>query len=219
MLNLAFFDSESIKLAQDFPDGWGVEVPNPFGKPWTQSNVPLMQFGMGCIYDNDGIRFYSDPMECLQTLLSPSVDAVVTFNGEGFDFHLLLGSIEPPEGSGAALKFGDGYLETYEALQAKSIDVLKVVTQAIGHRIKLDQLTSVLFDRKKEIDPVKWWPMYNGTPEQRVVAINYLLGDVMQLYKVYAVGHELGELAFRDNLGVLKKFSVKMPTVNDLKKV
>ena len=214
--NYAFFDLETRKISTDFPDGWGADVGLPDGSK-TQRNILRMQFGVGCIFDNQGIRFYDDPMDCLAALLDDSVDAIIGYNTERFDLPVLLGSVDDQFTSGK-VQLTEGFKAAYGLLKAKSIDLLRIVEAVLGHRVKLDQITQVMFDHKKEQDGATWWPDYNSTDLQiRTRAVNYLLGDVMQLYKIYGVAHELGQLAYKDQMGQTRKFSIKVPTVASLR--
>jgi len=216
--NYAFFDLETRKLASHFSDGWGAEIELPDGSK-TQSNILRMEFGMACVFDNQGIRFYDDPMDCLVALMDGSVDALVSYNGERFDIPVLLGSAED-QFAGGKLELTSGFKATYDLLKGKSIDLLRVVEGTLGHRVKLDQITQAMFDQKKEGSGETWWPDYNsGDLRLQTCAVNYLLGDVMQLYKIYGVAHELGKLAYIDQLGQPKRFDCKVPTAETLKGV
>lgn len=213
MLNLCFLDTESQRVSQDFLDGWGEELKHwdSSGRSVGTSNILKMQLGAACTFDNDGMQLWSDPIELFMYLISPTVDRIVTFNGNRFDFSLILGDLVPDAYTNSALSLD--FQEGYQALENKSIDVLVEVEKSLGHRVKLDQITSALFDRTKQVDTVQWWSYFTSPDHvKRLQAVNYLIADAMQLYKVYGVGHELGELAYRDTLGNTQRFAVKLPT-------
>lgn len=217
MDNLCFLDIETKKIADDFPDKWGKPIPSWLepDKEICATNILSMGFGVGATFDNKAMTFWTDSSELLLYLLSPSVDAIVTFNGSRFDFAVLLGDIEPQGKDGQVT---ESFKDTYNQLMAKSIDVMSEVERTLGKKVGLDSITSALFETKKDFDGKHWWKYYNSTSmQQRTDAINYLLGDVIQLYKIYGVASELGKLAYRDHLGNTHKFNINIKKVEDLK--
>jgi hypothetical protein len=214
LLNACFFDCESLKLSTDFPDGWGSKITNFYeaGSDW-DSNVFFMGVGVAATHDNQSLKFWTKPVEILEYLLSDEVDAIVTYNGEHFDFPLLLGDIEPPVIENGQLVFSDTFKEMYRMLGRKSIDVCKHVKQVIGHPVKLSNLIQVLRGEGKLMDGTEWMSYFLSEDiDKRITAINYLVGDVIDLKCIYGVMVELHQYGYYDSLGNLKVFSIRIPT-------
>src|ERR1700723_4236903 len=95
--NIVFFDLETRFVSDDFPDKWGTSIfhwNEPTRKVATTSII-RMEYGVACTTDNDGTKLWNDPMELFIFLISAEVDAICTFNGESFDFPVLISSIDP----------------------------------------------------------------------------------------------------------------------------
>lgn len=213
-VNYCFYDSESKKLSSDFSDGWGKEVPSFIEgeKVICQSNVPKMEFGFGTIYDDNKIRIETDPEAILAYFLSDDIDAIVSYNGEQFDFILLLSAIDPPEEVNGKLVFSEAFQEIYKQLLKKSLDVNKIVHKALGHRLKLSSLTSSMFQTTKLLAGTAIWEYYNSGDINKITqAINCCLDDVFQLYRVFGVAKTMGQLAYNDSMGNMKVFDVTIP--------
>jgi hypothetical protein len=219
--NIVFYDTETKFVSSDFPDGWGLSIPdwrNP-AKELSTTSILRMEFGVAATYDNKNIKLWHDPTELLIYLLSPGVDAIVSFNGERFDFPMQIASIDPESFDFAKMEFSDSFKEVYLQLASKSIDILSHVERVLGHRISLAQIVIALEDSPKIADGTQFWKLFNSPePVERVLATNYVLDDVIRLQKIYAIAHEFGMLAFRDNLGTTRKFEIKLPSILDLKK-
>ena len=216
MKNTVFFDTESVRISTDFADGWGEKVPTWWdpNKELTDSNVLRMDLSLACTYDNTQIKFWDDPTALLLYLTSDEVDQIVTFNGDHFDFCLLLGCLDEPKKEDGKWIFGEGFRTFYDKLSAKSIDLMLIAQQSLGHRISLDQITSALFNQKKEIDGTQFVPLLkHSNPSERIKAYNYLLCDCVQLYRIYGIAHEFGQCAYRNNLGEVVKFDMKVPSL------
>jgi DNA polymerase elongation subunit (family B) len=219
--NTIFFDLETQKLAEHFPDKWGEPIPH-WSKPsktLAHTNTLKMGFGIACTRDNNEAKLWDDPGELLMYLISDEVDVIVTFNGEAFDFNVLISSIETDGFDATTKQFSESYKQVYEQLEAKSIDVLVHIEKKIGHRVSLEAIKIAIEDKPKISSGTEFWPLFNSSKiEERVLATNYIIQDVYFLMKVYAIIHEFGIMAFRDSLGVTRRFEIKIPTLEDLKK-
>ena len=216
MKNYLYFDLETKKTSKDFQDGWGHSIPHFDGSGTTlsESNIFWMEMGVAATFDNHALRFWDSPVELLEYLVSDAVDHIVTFNGEGFDFNVLLAAIEPPQVSQAGYAFSDGYKQFYSILKGKSIDLLAIINSTLGHRVSLGNILQAMFDKGKVADGAMWWPMWNSQdPAQRMLAVNYLMDDVVQLRKVHGVAAELGQLAYMDKFNQLQVFNIKVDPI------
>ena len=216
MKNTIFFDLESLHLSTDYSDGWGEPVPHYLDEKTvlTDSNVFKMDLSLACTYDETQLRYWDDPTELLLYLTSDSVDQIVTFNGERFDFCLLLGCLDQPTKIDGKWQFGDGFKKFYDILCAKSIDLLLACQNSLGHRISLDQITSALFNQTKEIEATDFVKLLrHSSISEQIKAFNYLGMDVIQLQKIYGVAAEFGQCAYRNSLGEICKFKLEVPSL------
>jgi DNA polymerase elongation subunit (family B) len=219
--NTVFFDLETIKLSEHFEDKWGEPIPHwsKAGKTLAHTNTLKMGFGIACTRDNHTAKLWNDPVELLMYLISDEVDAIVTFNGEAFDFNVLISSIETEGFDSNSKQFSESYKEVYSKLESKSVDVLVHIDKTIGHRISLEAIKIAMEDKPKISSGTKFWGLFNSSNiEERVLATNYILQDVYFLMKVYAIVHEFGFIVYRDSLGVTRQFEMKLPNLEDLKK-
>lgn len=204
MINHCFVDIETQKISTDFPDSWGAPVMH-FDDPTkelTDSNVPFMGFGYAATYDLHHMRLWTDPVQLLEYLASDEVQKIVTYNGERFDFNVLLGSLDAPVVENGVLSFSDAYQQFYRALACKSVDLAVHVKNAAGRRVSLNAIITAMFGYSKIGDGKDAWKFFiSDDLDKRLLAINYLLDDVVQLFRIFGVAHELGQLAYRDNMG------------------
>ena len=217
--NICYLDSETRDLFDDV-GGRGEDVGHWLSDDFkfSSSGIFNLSFGMAATYDNAGLRFWLDPLELIQFLVDDSIDMIVTFNGDSFDFPMILSQVEKPEKVSGAWQFSEGFQTFYTMLGKKSVDVLVECEKVLGHRVKLDQLIQAMFGKRKEMDGADWWKFYtSGDLEKNTKAVNYLIADVLDLYKIYAVAHEMGKLAYMDNVGQARPFDIKIPTLEDIK--
>lgn len=216
MKNTVFFDLETLRLSSDFPDEWGKNETiqlDGFPPIKTQRNIFQMQLAMAGTRDKDRVRFWNDGQELLEYLLSDSVDQIVTFNGNRFDFCVLLGEMDPPNFD-SPTPYSELFMEALGILMNKSIDLLQIIEDQLGHRISLDQITSALFDDVKEIDGTQWLEYFMSEDlGQRTKAINYLLADVENLFKICGVILNFQMIAFTTNDGGTQKVHLEIPSI------
>jgi DEAD/DEAH box helicase domain-containing protein len=121
--------------------------------------------------------------EDTQRLLSEAeaYHPIVTFNGENFDFKVLsaYGSVD--------------------ALYRKSRDMLKILRQRLGFRVKLDSLAMATLGRGKTgsgTEFIDWWRA--GDPASRQRAIDYCKMDVEITKDIYLFGRKHGYVLISD---------------------
>ena len=219
--NIVYFDLETIKVSDDFEDKWGAAIQcwDDPTKKLTNTSILKMGFGVACTHDNDNTRLWRDPTELLLYLISDAVDAICTFNGEAFDFPVLIASIDDTSFDPEKHEFSDTFKNVYSQLKCKSLDLLVHIESSLGHRISLEQVKIAQQDTPKISSGKDFWRLFNSTNiDDRILSTNYLIDDVYRLKKIYAISEVFGLSAYRDALGNTKRFTLKLPTLEDLKK-
>ncbi len=106
---------------------------------------------------------------------------VIGFNSEGFDFKVL-----------------KGYSKALPPF--KSLDLLQVIKQKLGHRLSLDQVASATLGSSKTADGLQsliWWK------EGRIDLITeYCKKDVEITGRIYKFGVEMGYILYRHRSGI-----------------
>jgi DEAD/DEAH box helicase domain-containing protein len=106
---------------------------------------------------------------------------IVTFNGERFDFQVL--SAYGP----------------VKHLLPKSIDLLALLADRLGFRVKLDSVALATLGRSKTgsgTESVLWWR--SGDPKQRQKVVDYCKTDVELTRDIYLFGKENGFVSIDD---------------------
>ena len=209
--NIVYLDTETKNLFDDV-GGRGVDI-----KHWLSDDIVLtsegilkLAFGIAATYDNEGLRFWSDPAELLGYLLDEKVDHIVHFNGTTFDIPMILAQVDPPKIEGGKAIFSESFQMCYDLIGTKSTDILVKCEEVLGHRISLDSIIQGCFGRSKIMSGADWWKYYtSGDILKQTTAVNYLIGDVLDLYKIHSIGLELGQLAFTDSGGKKNSFKVE----------
>jgi hypothetical protein len=219
--NIVYFDLETKKISSDFPkdanEGWGEAITHWFPEEGelTKRNVFEFGFGLAATNDNQATKLWCDPYDLVSYLISPQVDQIVTFNGNHFDYMVLLGELDPPDFSQPD-PFSDTFKMIYDKLVGKSCDLLLEVTKVLGHRVGLDNLNRAMLNVQKEISGADFWKMYNsGDPVQHITSINYLISDVVNLYQIHQCAVALKQMCYFDAAGTMKKFDIELPEPAD----
>ncbi len=170
-----------------------------------------MGFLCGAVHDNDGVRFYGDAEALLQLLLA--ADCIVTYNGEYFDFPLLIAAyLETQEVYNENTGFSLEFREIYETLITKSLDLSIYIQKALGHTLPFNSIRKVLCSEKNMCGTEFAGKFLSENPFERLDAINYLIGDVLDLYKVHGCGVYNGKLAYIDQAtGEKIGFNIQFP--------
>ncbi len=131
--------------------------------------------------ETNGMRVWYEPDT--QKLLSEceTFRKIVTFNGENFDFKVL--SAYGP----------------VDSLYRKSIDMLVILSKALGFRPKLDSVARSTLGRGKTgsgTDSVQWWR--SGDPALRQKVVDYCRMDVELTRDIYLFGRDKGYLLIED---------------------
>jgi DEAD/DEAH box helicase domain-containing protein len=128
--------------------------------------------GMRVWYESDVAKLLAETRD---------FDPIVTFNGEGFDFKVL------------------GAYGGVEHLYAKSRDMLKILKEELGFRIKLESLAAATLGRRKTgtgIQSVQWWR--SGDPALREKVAEYCKMDVELTRDLYLFGRDKGHVLLDD---------------------
>jgi uncharacterized protein YprB with RNaseH-like and TPR domain len=118
-------------------------------------------------------------------------DRIIGFNSLGFDAPIVN--------------------EVYEGdfLKLPHFDVLEIVRQVFGHRIKLDYIAKETIGMSKfanGLDAIKWWAA--GDPDSLANLKKYCEIDVEVTKKVYDHGLQHGKLRFKDKWNELREIEV-----------
>ncbi len=130
---------------------------------------------------SNGMRVWYEPDVPKLLAEAENFRHVVTFNGENFDFKVLsaYGSVEP--------------------LRQKSLDMLVVLREKLGFRVKLESVARATLGRGKTgsgTDSVLWWR--SGDPVQRQKVVDYCKMDVELTRDVYQFGKDKGYVLVED---------------------
>jgi DEAD/DEAH box helicase domain-containing protein len=129
----------------------------------------------------NGIRVWFEDDTPRLLAETENFNPIVTFNGEGFDFKVL--SAYGP----------------VEALYRKSSDMLRILKQKLGFRIKLDSLANATLGKGKTgsgTEFITWWRA--GDPALRQKAIDYCRMDVEITKDIYLFGRKHGYVLISD---------------------
>jgi DEAD/DEAH box helicase domain-containing protein len=131
--------------------------------------------------EGNGLRvwFEDDIPKLFQEL--EKYEPIITFNGEGFDFKVLsaYGPVAP--------------------FYAKSTDMLQLLSQKLGFRIKLESLAQATLGRGKTgsgAESVEWWR--SGDPALRQKVVDYCRSDVELTRDLYLYGKRNGYVYIDD---------------------
>ncbi len=179
MRNLAFdfsggagrvlvLDVETQYLSDEVPGGW--------------SAVEKLKVALVVTWNEaDGMRVWYEAD--IQRLLEETrkYDPIVTFNGERFDFRVLIA-------------YGK-----VDHLYRASRDMLARLREKLGFRVKLDSLASSTLGRSKTgsgVQSVEWWR--SGDPALRQKVVDYCMKDVELTRDLYLFGREKGYVLLDD---------------------
>lgn len=157
-----------------------IETTNTFDEVGSPDPADL-DLAVVCVHDNETdqiTHYFKENLGKLWPLIE-SADMLVSFNGDHFDIPLLN-------------KYYAGDLN-----QIKSLDLLKEVKQAIGRRIKLDEIASSTLGESKSADGLQsiiWWRQ--GKIDE---VVSYCKQDVLVTKKVYDFAMQNGYLLYGKN--------------------
>jgi len=213
--NILYLDIETQNLF-DHVGGRGEDIGHWLDPEFkfTQEGVLKLKFGIGATYDNQGLVFWADPGELLAYLLDPSVDQIVHFNGNSFDVPMLIAQLEPPIKTPAGHTFSESFQQCFTELGSKSLDLLAEIERVLNYRISLDSIMQGTLQKKKTMSGADWWPAYiSGDIIRQTLATNYLMADVLDLYKIHGIIAELGQLAFINKQGQREVFTINLDPI------
>ena len=111
-----------------------------------------------------------------------TADLVIGFNIVNFDYDVLTGAYP-----------------MFDAKQVPTLDILDDVTQALGHRLKLDTIAKATIGSTKTadgLDAIRWWR------EGEILKIaEYCCYDVKVTKLVHEFGRENGQIFYTDKFG------------------
>ncbi len=216
--NVVYLDSETKNLFDDV-GGRGRDIAHWLSDEFilTQEGVCKLAFGIASTYDNRGMKFWHDPSELLEFLMSEEVDVIITFNGEAFDFPMIISQLAPPEEKDGKLILPEPFQEIYSRIGEKSLDLMVKIEEVLGHRISLDSIKTAMFNETKTASGADFWKMFTSDDiTKRIAAINYLMADVLDMYRIFGVAHELGQLAYLNQASQVTIFDIKLPDVREI---
>ena len=150
--------------------------------PGGWSSVDKLKVALVVTWDErNGIRtWYEEDVPRLLMELR-NFQPIVTFNGEHFDFKVLSA-------------YG-----RVDFLISKSTDMLAILSQALGFRVKLESVARATLGRGKSgsgKESVDWWQ--SGDPEKRQQVADYCRQDVELTRDLYFFGKEKGYVSIED---------------------
>jgi len=166
--DLLVLDVETQYLSSEVPGGWNAveKFRVAVVVTWDERN------GMRAWFEEDVAKLLAE---------IENFRAVVTFNGENFDFKVLsaYGSVEP--------------------LYKRSRDMLAILNKKLGFRVKLESLAKATLGRGKTgsgTESVDWWR--SGDPALRQKVVDYCKMDVELTRDIYLFGKEKGYVLIED---------------------
>jgi DEAD/DEAH box helicase domain-containing protein len=150
--------------------------------PGGWSSVDKLKVALVVTWDErNGIRtWYEEDVPRLLMELR-NFQPIITFNGEHFDFKVLSA-------------YG-----RVDFLISKSTDMLAILSQTLGFRVKLESVARATLGRGKSgsgKESVDWWQ--SGDPEKRQQVADYCRQDVELTRDLYFFGKEKGYVAIED---------------------
>ncbi len=145
-----------------------------------KSDPVFLDISVVCIYESENDKYTSYLQEDLPKLwpILEKADSIVTFNGDHFDLPILN-------------KYYAGDL-----MKLKSLDLLKEVRKALGHRIGLGSIAQATLGVGKGghgLEAIEWWK--KGEVDK---IIKYCLEDVRITKEVHDYAMKNGALKFLD---------------------
>jgi DEAD/DEAH box helicase domain-containing protein len=145
-----------------------------------KSDPVFLDISVVCIYESENDKYTSYLQEDLPKLwpILEKADSIVTFNGDHFDLPILN-------------KYYAGDL-----MKLKSLDLLKEVRKALGHRIGLGSIAQATLGVGKSghgLEAIEWWK--KGEVDK---IIKYCLEDVRITKEVHDYAMKNGALKFLD---------------------
>lgn len=145
-----------------------------------KSDPVFLDISVVCIYESENDKYTSYLQEDLPKLwpILEKADSIVTFNGDHFDLPILN-------------KYYAGDL-----MKLKSLDLLKEVRKALGHRVGLGSIAQATLGVGKGghgLEAIEWWK--KGEVDK---IIKYCLEDVRITKEVHDYAMKNGSLKFLD---------------------
>ncbi len=119
-------------------------------------------------------------------------DRIIGYNSFGFDNPAM-----------------NGIYSKGDFTKLKHFDVLEMIRQSFGHRVKLDSVAKETLGQGKiagGLDAVKWWNM--GDPESLTNLKKYCEMDVEVTTRVYDFARKFGKLKFKDRWNEYREIEV-----------
>lgn len=184
-----------------------VEPPYSFEKPWQLGISVFVTWSR-----EDGFRDWlaGEGEELLKYLAS--FDVLAGYNVVRFDFRVLdgdlalsrriLSSLDPAKTDGADVPF-----LSMNSLRGKVADMLLDVQDALGHRLKLNQISEAIFGKRKTMDgrdaPKRW------RSRDRLGVISYCRDDVTLERDVYFWVERERKLKYMDGYRGTREVAMK----------
>lgn len=190
MKDFLVFDLETQRSASDV-GGW--------------HNIPEMKVSVGVIWDSRTQKFHTYYENEVNQLINhlKSGPVVIGYNHIGFDYAVLSGYYQAGAEREKALK---------EFLELDNLDLLIVLKDVLGKRIKLDQVARPTLNVGKSADgllALKWYKEYleGDTGKLKMIA-DYCVQDVAVTRDVYLYGLEHNKVQYIDKQLGLKEIAI-----------
>ena len=172
-MNTVYFDLETQRSANDV-GGWGNKARMGMSVGVTYSTAS----GKYIIYGEDRVNDLVDELM--------KADVVIGYNHIGFDYEVLM-----------------GYTILDLKSQARSFDLMTDLEKRLGHRPKLESVTSASLGVGKiaeGLQAIRWWQEHkaSGDPKPLMSIAEYCCFDVKVTKEVHEYGCEHGLVKYRD---------------------
>lgn len=179
------FDIETKKFFDDIdarrPEDLGISIVSAYRRE-VNSNLVELKGEMKSFWERDFDQMWSWFEEA---------DRIIGYNSLGFDVPAVNG------------------VYTGDFTKLKHFDVLKIIKDVFGHRIKLDSVAKECLGQGKNAsgaDAVTWWA--KGDPESLANLKKYCEMDVEVTKGVYDYGMKNKKLKFKDHWNELREIEV-----------
>lgn len=200
MKDFLVFDLETQRSASDV-GGW--------------NNIPEMKVSVGVVWDSRTQKFHTYYEKEVKELIThlKSGPTVIGYNHMGFDYAVLSGYYQAGPERDTALK-------AFKALD--NLDLLVMIKDVLGKRVKLDQVARPTLDVGKSADgllALKWYKEYlEGDNTKLKMIADYCVQDVAVTRDVYLYGLEHNELLYIDKQSGIQKMKINWyPDTSELK--
>ena len=190
MQDYLVFDLETQRSAADV-GGW--------------DKIEEMKMSVGVLWDSKANRFFTFYEDQVTDLIDhlKSGPIVIGYNHIGFDYKVLSGYY-PAEERASVMK---------EFQNLKNLDLLNIIREKLGKRIKLEDAARPTLKVGKSADgllALQWYKEYLGGDQEKLGSIaDYCRQDVAVTRDLYTYGEENGYIYYLDKTAGITKIDIQ----------